>query len=139
MTDETGLGGDLLGEEGMVLLDTTVHVGLRYSGDTGQEMEVLLRGEVVDKEGIVDVGGGPVLPTLGGTDINHLIGRGTLLHRSLVGTDEVEDETEKGALAGSVVADEAKHLTLGDGVRLYVDGHLGAEGFLERGDFEHGK
>ena len=51
--------------------------------------------------------------------------------------EEVEDEAEEGGLARSVVAHEAEHGALTDGVVVYVDGDFFAEAFLEVIDGNH--
>jgi hypothetical protein len=50
---------------------------------------------------------------------------------ALISLEEVEQQTEERGLAGSVVADESKHVALVDFKMIDVDGYILAERFFQ--------
>ena len=104
------------------------------SADACYELEVFVGGEVVDEEGFVDVCTCPVFPLLGFSHVHVDVGLLEVachVHVTVVGFYQVEDESEEGALASSVVAHKSQHLTAVDGVAVDVDGDFLAKTFLQ--------
>ena len=132
IADEFLLSQDLAVHEAVEGAEAFVHVILLQPVHAADEVEVFFGREVVDEEAVVDVRAGDVLPVLGAGDVRPGDG-----HRALVGLHQVQDEAEQGGLARAVVAHQAQHVAVGDGVVFDVDGPFRAVGLLQVGYFYH--
>ena len=138
VADKFSLTRYLASHEVFETLHLLVELFVAHACDASNEVEVFVGREVVDEEGFVDIGSCPVFPILG---LRHIDVAGLTVGRShhadctCVGFDEVEDETEQGALASSVVTNETKNLSAVDFVTIYIYGDLNifffAKGFLQ--------
>lgn len=71
------------------------------------EIEVFLRGEEVDEESAVDVTAGIFLP---GFTLVHLLS--IAFHETVISLNQVENQTEQGGLARTIITYESYQLTL---------------------------
>ena len=125
VADELLLPQHLAVHEAVEGLQAAVHLVFLEAVHAADEVEVLLGGEVLDEEALVDEGAGGGLPVLALAHVDAVDGDGTP-----VGLQQVEHEAEQGGLARAVVAHQAEHVARGDVVVLDVDGRLRAEMFL---------
>ena len=126
VADELLVAEDLSGSEALEVLQALVNGFLCHVVDLAQEGEVLLGGEEVDEEALVDVGAGSGFPgfALGGVDVVEG-------DEALVGLQQVEEHAEEGGLAGSVVTYEAEDVAIVDGELGNVTGNGLPEGFFQ--------
>ena len=130
VADELLLSQDFSGHEVLILAELLLQLRLAEAADACDELQVFLGREVVDDEGIIDVGTCPVLPFL---RLGHIDGAALVFdgHAAAVGLDEVEDEAEERALARSVVAYETQDLAFMDDELINIYGGLLAESLLD--------
>ena len=128
--DELLLSCKLVCHEMLVLRKELLQLLVARIGEAGNELEVLVGGQVVDEETLVYESTCPILPSFcfGHVDVNFSVFH---VNCSRVCLDKVEDETEERAFACTIVTNKSKQFTAVDGEFWYVDGNLFAECLLE--------